>query len=1217
VAEFPGFSFGLGTVLIDPVDQSVAYAMYGSQWEMGMVKSTDGMQTWQKMDGTIIGSSPTIVVTHPTDPAAVLTSSNVIQQSYATHDGGSTWEPFSPSASDDEVRIDPHDPNHILLVDERTAFYESQDGGNTFTRVADEFTGAKVLDFEIAADDPDLIYVSNLGVGISRSVAGNWHHLSNSPDYAYDIEIDPDNSQIIYATNSPKKFEDHSSIWRYDPAESDGFGWSEILRVDDSPGITSLRFDPSDPNTMYAGVTGETGTVWVSRDRGATWNELNPALTFTTIQGHSQLTVHPENEDTVYVGTWGAGSFRSTDAGQTWSTLDEEHTFSPTCLVVWHADPRILYACDRTAAKIHKSTDGGESWREYYDFGRGHLTTTAIAIDPNDPDLIYAAAFRPPAAMLGSLHQIRAGEKVADLSSGLPRAAIDLAVDPRTPATLYAATHLHGLFRSEDAGASWSRLDDRGTGLPRTGYLDVDIHPDDSHVLYASSLCGEIPAYVLAPVLDVLNADEPFENIDPAAKCGVYRSTNGGQSWSLVLETLGEAKGIDISQSHPDHIYVADSAGGVWLSRNGGTSWEQRNEGLGTTSVTAVAVGTDLVYAGTQGSGVYVGTVGADGTISWQGDHSPRAYVYRMQIEVDPLDANRLYASAYPGGVMRSDDGGLTWNAKNFLTPSIRVIDPVLQGYYAMDVDPSDPETVWLGVYGKGLIVSHDGRDFGIFANGADQILSGKHITSVAVDPEDSDRVFVGSEEGVFFTTDGGTNWQPMNSGLGTVDIRSLKLSAVDHAPFLANFDDGSASGFVLDPGWSVSNGELIGAGGGWARAGSAAWSDYSLEADLVIIADRMHVNTRMSDEGRYFVSVRANGLRLHKQYDQKRQFADLVDVPANVVLGQRHVLRIDLAGARIRVYLDGVLLIDYTDPEPLPAGSIAFESLEGASVIVDDVRVDPAPTPSQPYVGTGGYGLCRLDQVTGEWGNLGNTLGGGWWSPWERRMYQFSSILFDPSVSGTIYYGHFPGGFFISEDGGHTWRDSSVGLGNDGMFSLAQHPHDPSILFAGTYNGIVTSTDGGATWTDTSRGLPAEQWPYTVVIDDANPNIMYTSTKNGQNAGFCHRNMFCGVVMKSTDGGTTWRHIMFGLEGLSEFYTLLIYPPDHDTLLLSTSRGVFVSRDAGDRWWPMNTGLPSTYNQVRDNVAENLALSGDNRYLYLGLVKHGVWRADLQPLAN
>ena len=264
-----------------------------------------------------------------------------------------------------------------------------------------------------------------------------------------------------------------------------------------------------------------------------------------------------------------------------------------------------------------------------------------------------------------------------------------------------------------------------------------------------------------------------------------------------------------------------------------------------------------------------------------------------------------------------------------------------------------------------------------------------------------------------------------------------------------------------------------------------------------------------------------------------------------------------EVEGGNIRVYVDGILRIDYTDPEPLLNGAIAFETLDDSRVYLDDIYVSPESADSVGYAGTAGYGLYRLDPTTKQWHNLGRTLGGGYWSPWERRMYQFSSILFDPDVPGRVYYGHFPGGYFISEDNGHTWIDSSLGLGNDGMFSLTMHPDNHEILFAGTYNGVFKSVNRGQTWEMKSNGMPSEQWPYTVAIDSDNPRIMYASTKNGQNKGFCDRNDFCGVVMKSTDGGENWYRIMNGLHERSEFYTLIIYPLNHNILFLSTSRGV------------------------------------------------------------
>jgi len=220
--------------------------------------------------------------------------------------------------------------------------------------------------------------------------------------------------------------------------------------------------------------------------------------------------------------------------------------------------------------------------------------------------------------------------------------------------------------------------------------------------------------------------------------------------------------------------------------------------------------------------------------------------------------------------------------------------------------------------------------------------------------------------------------------------------------------------------------------------------------------------------------------------------------------------------------------------------------------------------------------------------------------------------LLFDPLVRDRVYLGHFPGGFFRSEDGGRSWKSSNLGLGNDGLFSLAMHPQDSNVLFAGSYNGVVKSVDGGQTWADKSEGMPPEQWPFTVAIDSDRPETMYVTTKNGQNKGFCHRNVFCGVVMKSIDGGESWSKIMNGLDERSEFYMLIVYPQNHDVLFLSTSKGVYMSPDAGAHWQPINDGLPVTEHRIRDNVAQNLKLTADGKSLILTIVDYGVWRADV-----
>jgi photosystem II stability/assembly factor-like uncharacterized protein len=418
---------------------------------------------------------------------------------------------------------------------------------------------------------------------------------------------------------------------------------------------------------------------------------------------------------------------------------------------------------------------------------------------------------------------------------------------------------------------------------------------------------------------------------------------------------------------------------------------------------------------------------------------------------LDPQDPKVVYATAYPGGVFKSTDGGATWGEFNFALPSFSVEDPQLQGYYSLAIDPANSSRLYLGIYGRGVYVSRDSAAtwFPLFAVAdAPQEMRALGVRRVFVDPVDADNVYVASDNGVFRSKDGGVTWGPLNEGLDTLDVWSLEIA-----------EDGGV------------------------------------------------------------------------------------------------------------------------------------------------------------YAGTNGYGVYLLNESDETWMNLAKPFGIGRWAAWERRLYQYIAIMFDPDVEGRIYMGHFPGGFFVSEDGGESWRCAGLGLGNDGIFSLTYHPDDHDTFFAGTYNGIWRSDDQGETWYNVSVGMPSEQWPFSVVIDDDNTSVMYTATKNGQNKGFMGRNTFGGIVMKSTDGGANWFPIMEGLRNMSEYYQLIIHPDDHDVLFVSSTYGVFVSMDAGDTWKPFNDGMPVWDHYMRDNVASNMKMNPDKNSLMLCIVGFGVWEVDISQL--
>jgi len=1202
IPGFAGVQFHLDKILFDPEDPAIVYGQTGRDWALGLVRSTDGMATWHKMDGDITASSPTIVVAHPEDPATIFTTSNVIQESYLTRDGGATWEPFSPTYSDDEVRIDPHDADHLLVINEMTALWESSDNGRSFSPLNPAFTSAKVFDFEVAAGQTRHIYASNLGTGISQlALDPEWSYMSYSPDYAYAVEIDPEDPSVLYAANSPKRFEHHAAISKYSADQAENGGWSELVRVENAKGITALEIDDRNPDVVYAGVVGERGRLLVSEDRGDTWRDLNPSFTLVTIHA---LTTDPRDDAVVYAATWGGGLFVSPDHGATWSELPCP-TPSVSAIV---ADGQRLLVADRTQPAIYESQDRGRTWETIVRLDDAHFYRMfAMTVHQGK---LYFSALNERNGLISLFTDILSGttfrldpQGPTELGGDLKRVVLDF---HSHPSGLYAVSHIQGLFQLD--GDMWT---DISHGLPDMGFNNLVVHSNGT--LYAAGGCD-------------LDIDLTPRVNDTNAVHQIYASTDPAAGWTPVLTGDPFSSGVKRLLLHPDHpdVWYAATSAGLYVSTDAGLpgTWSAQNRGLDFTNIGAMAICGTHVYVGTLGGGVYNGRINPDFSVTWETSAGPYPEIHTIGLNIDPRDASVLYATAYPGGVFKSKDAGASWEECNFGLPSFVVADPTTQGYYSLDIDPGNPEVLYLGLFRKGIYKSTTGGAtwrplYGIL--GQNRHLMRAPITQVRVDPMDSQRVYAASQQGFYISQDAGETWLPLNNGLDTFDLRSLRVVPGGTGTFSEGFEEDITGTWQLDAGWTTAqdgdNHVLAGEGHHWARAGNPLWSDYTLQTRIRLLKGALHANVRVSEEGRYFLSLSQEGLCLKKQFDQWSTFADLVDDPGTIALGTWHDLTIEVRGRRIIIHLDGALRIDYTDPSPLLAGAIAFETLDNSLAYIDDVFVDTHKAVSAVYAGTAGYGIYALDTMSGTWRNLGRTLGVGWWQVWERRMYQFSSILFDRDVPGRIFLGHFPGGFFISENNGRNWRDSSLGLGNDGIFSLVMHPRDRSLLYAGTYNGVFRSTDGGHSWHDHSTGMPPEQWPYTIAIDDADPQIMYVATKNGQNKGFCDRNQFCGVVMKSTNGGASWTECATGLPGHSEYYRLLIYPENHDVLFLSTSNGVYWSRNAGITWFPLNEGLPITYNFVRDNVADNLTFTADGRHLLLGLSGYGLWRADLSVL--
>ncbi|MDQ3069002.1 MAG: glycoside hydrolase, partial [Acidobacteriota bacterium] len=335
---------------------------------------------------------------------------------------------------------------------------------------------------------------------------------------------------------------------------------------------------PSQPNVFY--IAPVNGGVWKTTDYGRTWRPIFDDQPTGSI---GALAIAPSNPNIIYAGSGeglqrpdlstGNGMYRSSDAGRTWTYLATLRDAQQIPQIVVHpTDPNRLYVAalghpygPNEERGIFRSTDGGRSFDKvlYKDPDTGGVD---IVMDPVNPDVLYAAlwearqgpwengAFAGPGS---SIHKtIDGGKTWRQIGKGLPTFEADglgrigLTVAPSMPSRMFAtvdATRQGGLYRSDDAGETWSIINDDARVTSRSSdFAEVKVHPKNPDVVFTGSIA-------------------------------VWKSIDGGKTFTSVRGAPGgdDYHRIWINPLQPDiMLFVADQ--GAIVTVNGGetfSSW--------------------------------------------------------------------------------------------------------------------------------------------------------------------------------------------------------------------------------------------------------------------------------------------------------------------------------------------------------------------------------------------------------------------------------------------------------------------------------------------------------------------------------------------------------------------------------------------------------------------------------------------------------------------
>jgi photosystem II stability/assembly factor-like uncharacterized protein len=796
--------------------------------------------------------------------------------------------------------------------------------------------------------------------------------------------------------------------------------------------VTAVTGVPTQPLTYYMGSTG--GGVWKTIDAGHNW--VNVSDGFFSAASMGAIEVSLSNPNVVYAGTGsskirsnvsiGRGLYKSTDAGKTWSFIGLRDTGQISTIRVDPKNPDLVYVAALgnpfVASKdrgIFRSADGGNTWKNVL-FVSDEVGAADLEIQPGNPKVLFASMWhgqRKPWTIISGAHEggiyksTDGGDHWTKLAGGLPGAGpndlfgrSNVGVTAAKPDRIYALIEAKpgaGLYRSEDAGATWTLVNSTGAILTRPFYYDtLGVDPNNPDVVWVgdenwfkSTDGGKTFRRATAPHgdhhdvwINPKDSNYMIESNDGGANV----SMDGGLTWSTQAnQPTAEIYQVAVDNQYPYRVYGAqqDNTTVIVPSLPLGNGQEFRTgPGCETGPIIPDLSNPDVVYGSCKGQFSRQNVTTPEEDRYWIGSESlygngGETLIYRFQrvspMEVSPHDPRIVYYGSQ--FVHRTRDGGVTW-AK--ISPDLTARPPGTQGasgepitrdatgeevysvVYAIRESPVTKGVIWAGS-NDGLV--HVTRDDG--------------ATWVNVTPKD--------------LAPGGRvqNIEPSPHRAGTAYVAMYRYLLGDFAPYIYRTDDfGKTWKRLTDGKNGIAAGEptrvvredpdrtgLLYAGTEFGLYVSFDngdhWESFQMNLPVTPVTDIKvaHKDLVISTQGRSFW-ILDDLTPLHQLSDKVTSAPAFLFAPREAVRTVRgggggglnpSLLRYPLAGAMIDYYLANA-----------PSGEVSMEILDGSGKVIrtfssagaapaeEPVDAPPADDEEGGFRGRGGP--TRLEKSAG-----------------------------------------------------------------------------------------------------------------------------------------------------------------------------------------------------------------------------------------------------------
>ena len=408
---------------------------------------------------------------------------------------------------------------------------------------------------------------------------------------------------------------------------------------------------PTDENRYYFGSAG--GGVWQTNDAGQTWFNISDGFFGGSI---GSVSISEWDPNVMYVGggevtvrgnvSYGYGVYKTTDAGKTWAHMGLPNSRHIPRIRIHPKDPDVVYAAvlgdlyEPTDERgVYRSKDGGENWERVL-FSNSDAGAVDLVMDPTNPRILYASTWhvrRTPYSLISGgegsdlWKSTDGGDTWTKLSLNPgfaegPLGIIGIAVSASRPDRLYAIVEAPegGVFRSDDAGATWKRMNkDRSLRQRAWYYSRIYAHPTDPDQLYIMNV-----AY--------------------------HHSKDGGRTFQASYAPHGDHHDLWINPNHPSKMIIADD-GGAQVTQDGGENWSTY---YNQPTAQFYRVTTDnhfpyRIYGAQQDNSTLRVSSSTMGGGIGEGDWDESAGGESAHMAVDPTDEDVVYGGSYGGFLTR------------------------------------------------------------------------------------------------------------------------------------------------------------------------------------------------------------------------------------------------------------------------------------------------------------------------------------------------------------------------------------------------------------------------------------------------------------------------------------------------------------------------------------------------------------------------------------